>query len=56
MWAEKTIIKEGVLLTKDGKQRLGPNKWKSRHVRLVPGHILVFKKSSDSEPSEVYVQ
>jgi hypothetical protein len=55
MWAEKPTIKEGPLLTKDGKQKLGPNKWKSRHVRLVQGHILVFKKSSDSEPSEVYL-
>jgi len=54
MWAEKTTIKEGPLLTKDGKQKLGPNKWKSRHVRLVQGYILVFKKSTDSKPSEVY--
>jgi hypothetical protein len=54
MWAEKSTIKEGSLLTKDGKQKLGPNKWKSKHVRLVHGYILVYKKSSDSEPTQVY--
>jgi hypothetical protein len=56
MWAEKTTIKEGPLLTKDGKQKLGPNKWKSKHVRLVHGYILVFKKSTDSEPTEVFIR
>lgn len=55
MWSEKPIVKEGALLTKDGKQKLGPNKWKSRHVRLVQGYVLVFKKINDVEPSQVFL-
>jgi len=54
MWAEKPTDKEGLVWEKNGKPKLGRNKWKCKHMKLVQGHLLLFKRIEDEEPARVY--
>jgi len=50
MWGDLTVIKEGEIPIRDGKQKIGLNPWKTRHIRLVSGYILISKHNDNSEP------
>lgn len=55
MWSDSIAVKEGVVASKDGKGKLGRNKWKGRHVRIVQDYLLLYKHKEDNEPSKVHL-
>jgi hypothetical protein len=53
VWVDAAAIKEGKILTREEKGKIGRNPWKERYLKLVEGYLLVLK-GNDDKPNCVF--